>query len=90
MADGNFQATLESWRGSKVTVINPESYTSSALREGLGFESYEATIAEVDSDQVKLNYTAQRKGQVVNVQQWIPIERIKRITLMGEDKLIHL
>lgn len=86
----DFVALLQSWKGSEVTVINPESYTSTALREGLGFESYKATLAEVSAGHVMLSYTAQRKGKGADVQQWIPVEMIKRITLMGDEKYLHL
>jgi hypothetical protein len=86
----DFLALLQSWKGSPVTVINPESYTSTALREGLGFESYAATLSEVSSGHITLTYSAQRKGKGAEVQQWIPIEKIKRITIMDTDKFIHL
>lgn len=86
----DFIALLQSWKGSAVTVINPESYTSTALREGLGFESYSATLAEVSPGHIMLSYTAQRKGKSAEVQQWVPNDMIKRITMMGDEKFIHL
>lgn len=89
MAD-DFVALLQSWKGNEVTVINPESYTSTALREGLGFESYKATLAEVTEGHVMLSYAAQRKGKSAEVQQWIPTAMVKRITIMGDEKFLHL
>lgn len=86
----DFLALLQSWKGSEVTVINPESYTSTALREGLGFESYSATLAEITPGHIMLSYTAQRKGKSSEVQQWIPFLMVKRITLMGDEKFLHL
>ena len=85
-----FQSVLTEWKGGQVTVVNPESYRSSAIKESLGFQAYAATIDEVGEDYVKLVYTAQKKGQEENVQQWIPLERIKRITIQGEEKFLHL
>jgi hypothetical protein len=85
-----FADLLQSWKGNQVTVVNPESYTSTALREGLGFEAYTATLSEVTASHVMLTYSAQRKGKTADVQQWIPIPVIKRLTIMGDEKFIHL
>jgi hypothetical protein len=85
-----FQNVLSEWKGSQVTVVNPESYRSSAIKESLGFQAYGAKIDEVGEDFVKLVYTAQKKGQEENVQQWIPLEMIKRITIQGDEKFLHL
>ncbi len=86
----DFQNVLVDWKGSQVTVVNPESYRSSAIKESLGFQAYGAKIDEVGEDFVKLVYTAQKKGQEENVQQWIPIDMIKRITIQGNEKFLHL
>jgi hypothetical protein len=85
-----FQNVLLEWKGSQVTVVNPESYRSSAIKESLGFQAYGATIDDVGEDFVKLVYTAQKKGQEENVQQWIPLDMIKRITIQGDERFIHL
>ncbi len=86
----SFHNVLETWVGSQVTVVNPESFKSTALKESLGFQAYGATISEVGADFVKLAYTAQKKGQDENVEQWIPLDMIKRITIQGSEKFIHL
>jgi hypothetical protein len=86
----NFHSVLQSWQGQTVTIINPESFRSTALKESLGFQAYGATVGEVGDDYVKLSYTAQKKGQDENVDQWIPLHRIKRVTIQGTDKFIHL
>jgi hypothetical protein len=85
-----FQSVLTEWKGGQVTVVNPESYRSSAIKESLGFQAYQATIDDVGEDFVKLVYTAQKKGQEENVQQWIPLDMIKRITIQGDEKFLHL
>jgi hypothetical protein len=85
-----FQNVLLEWKGSQVTVVNPESYRSSAIKESLGFQAYGAKIDEVGEDFIKLVYTAQKKGQEENVHQWIPLKMIKRITIQGEEKFLHL
>jgi len=86
----SFQTVLKEWEGNQVTVVNPESYRSSAIKESLGFQAYGAKIDEVGEDFIKLVYTAQKKGQEENVQQWIPLGMIKRITIQGSERFLHL
>lgn len=86
----NFYSVLQTWQGQQVTVINPESFRSTALKESLGFQAYTATIAEVGDDFIKLAYTAQKKGQDENVEQWIPLNMLKRITIQGTEKFLHI
>ena len=86
----NFHGVLQTWQGQQVTIINPESFRSTALKESLGFQAYGATVGEVGEDYLKLVYTAQKKGQDENVDQWIPLGRIKRVTIQGTEKFVHL
>ena len=86
----SFHSLLQTWQGQPVTVINPESFRSTALKESLGFQAYAATIGEVSDDFVKLTYTAQKKGQDENVEQWIPMSMIKRVTIQGSEKFLHI
>ena len=41
-------------------------------------------------DFVKLTFAARKGDAETNVEQIIPLERIKRISVWGEEKLIHL
>jgi hypothetical protein len=86
----SFYSVLQGWQGQQVTVINPESFRSTALKESLGFQAYSATIGEIADDFIKLTYTAQKKGQDENVEQWIPLGMIKRITIQGTEKFLHI
>ena len=87
---GNFKGLLEAWIGSQVTVINPESFKSTALGQGLSFQSYKAKLVEIGDDYMKLSFTAVKKDTQNEVEQIIPIYLIKRISIWGEEKLIHL
>ena len=87
---GNFKGLLEAWIGSQVTVINPESFKSTALGQGLSFQSYKAKVIEIGDDYMKLSFTAVKKDTQNEVEQIIPIYLIKRISIWGEEKLIHL
>jgi len=90
MAGHDFRSILQSWVGSQVTVINPESFKATALGQGLGFQSYTAQIVELGEDYVKLAYTAIKKDSQTDVEQIVPISLVKRITIWGDERLLHL
>jgi hypothetical protein len=90
MSGANFKSVLESWVGGQVTVVNPESFKSTALGQGLSFQSYTAKVVEVGDDYVKLAFTAVKKDAQNEVEQIIPIHLIKRISIWGEERLVHL
>jgi len=90
MAGQDFKSILQSWVGSQVTVINPESFKATALGQGLGFQSYTAEIVSLGEDYIKLVYSAVKKDSQTEVEQIIPISLVKRITIWGGERLLHL
>jgi hypothetical protein len=86
----SFLALLSEWAGGEVTVVNPESFKSSALGKGLTFQSYKAKLDEIGDDYLKLSFIARKDDSETSVEQLIPIDRIKRVSLWGDEKLIHL
>ena len=90
MSHHDFKSILQSWVGSQVTVINPESFKATALGQGLGFQSYTAQIVELGEDYVKLAYSAIKKDSQTDVEQIVPISLVKRITIWGGERLLHL
>lgn len=90
MSHHDFKSILQSWQGSQVTVVNPESFKSTALGQGLGFQSYAAELAAVGDDYIKLTFSAVKKDSQTEVEQIVPISLIKRVTIWGGEKLIHL
>jgi len=90
MAGQDFRSILQSWVGNQVTVINPESFKATALGQGLGFQSYTAKIESIGDDYIKLAYSAIKKDSQTDVEQIIPIALIKRITIWGGERLLHL
>jgi hypothetical protein len=86
----DFRSILKSWEGSEITVINPESFKSTPLGLGLGFQSYTAKLSEVGEDYIKLSYTAIKKDVQTDVEQVVPISLVKRISVWGEERLVHL
>jgi hypothetical protein len=90
MAGENFKALLEEWAGSNVTVVNPESYKLTALGKGLTFQTYVAKLDQVGSDYVRLSFSSVKQESQSSVEQVIPVGRIKRLSIWGDEKLIHL
>jgi len=90
MAGEEFKAVLESWTNEKVKVINPASYRKGAITEGIALETYEATIKAVGSDFVHLTFEAQKKGKPENVDQYVPLNEVKRISVWGDEKYLQL
>ena len=86
----NLIGLLQAWVGSEVTVVNPESYKSTQLGKGLTFQTYNAKLEQIGDDFLKLTFTAKKQETTTNVEQIIPLNRVKRISSWGEEKLIHL
>jgi hypothetical protein len=87
---GTFLALLGEWVGADVTVVNPESYKSTALGKGLTFQTYQAKLEEMGDDFIRLSFAARKADAESGVEQLIPTDRIKRLSLWGGEKLIHL
>ncbi len=90
MSEETFRSMLESWVGTEITVINPESYRTTALKESLGFQSYQAKIMEVGKDFVKITFTAKKKEQDQEIEQWIRFDMIKRAYIWGGERFLHV
>lgn len=90
MAGENFTSYLKEWVGAQVTVINPESYKLTALGKGLSFQTYPAKLVEMGSDYIKLQFSSLKGEAQTAVEQIVPVARVKRLSLWGDEKLIHL
>ena len=86
----NLLGLLQSWVGTEVTVVNPESYKSTQLGKGLTFQTYQAKLDQIGDDFLKLTFTAKKQETTTDVEQIIPLNRVKRISSWGDEKLIHL
>lgn len=90
MAGDNFQSYLQEWVGKEITVVNPESYKLTALGRGLSFQTYKANLVEMGSDYLRLQFTSMKGDEKHSVEQIIPLDRVKRISIWGDEKLVHL
>jgi len=90
MAAGSFYEVLKDWEGKEVTVINPQSYTISNIKDGITFESYSATLTAVTETHIQITFRYKKKGEDQPVEQFLPMQWIKRASLWGEQKYIQL
>ena len=90
MAGETFRDVLESWLGQEVTIVNPESFKSTALGKGLTFQSYKVTLTELGEDVLKMQFSSIKGESKTAVEQIVPIRSVKRLSLWGDEKLLHL
>jgi len=86
----NFKACLGEWVGGEVTVVNPESYKSTALGKGLTFQSYRAKLDSVGDDFIKLSFSSVKGDSQTAVEQLIPVYHVKRVSSWGDERIVHL
>jgi hypothetical protein len=85
-----FKDLLAAWIGQEVTVINPESFKLTQLGKGLGFQTYPAKVDEVGDDFVKLAFSSVKGESQTAVEQIVPMGHIKRLSLWGDERYLHL
>ena len=89
----NFRAILKALVGKPVTVVNPESYEAAPMGFQLKEGYYPGKIGGLAEDFVLFHtvvVTSKKEGGKVPVKQFIPIQRIKRISLMKDGTILHL
>ncbi|MCP5065433.1 MAG: hypothetical protein GY946_02615 [bacterium] len=90
--DRSYRGVLESLVGKRVTVVNPESFEAlpsagHELREG----HYPGKISGFGEDYIIFQTVlAASKKDRKPVRQYIPLDRIKRVSLMATGALLHL
>ena len=90
--DRDYRGVLESLVGKKVVVVNPESFEAlpaegHELREGY----YPGKISGFGTDyMIFQTVLAATKKDRQPVQQYIPVSRVKRVSMMRGRTLLHL
>ena len=88
------QAISKSLEGRIVTVVNPESYRMTPTGSyKLDVQFYKGKVKAVCTDFMVLicEFVMDLKGEKKEpVQQYIPFSRIKRVSIMAKEILIHL
>ena len=90
----DYKSVLQALVGKKITVVNPESYEAKPmagfqLKEGY----YEGKITGVGEDYVLFLTTvtlSKKEGGHQAVQQFIPIDRVKRVSAMKGAIILHI
>ena len=93
MESRDFRSLLKALAGKKVTIVNPESYETAAMGFQLKEGYYAGKIGSVGQDFILLHtilQTSKKDGGTVPVKQFIPINRIKRISMMKDEYILHL
>ena len=84
---------LKSLVGGAVTVVNPESYEGAPVGYALRTGFYKAKATGLGSDHIVIvtEFTpAGRKVPAEPVKQYIPFDRIKRISVTKSERILHL
>jgi len=87
-----FQEVLQNLTGKVVTVVSAESFRETDGEVVLEAGSYRAKILGVGSDYLSLatEYARDAGATVEPVRQFIPLGRIKRISILKGERLLHL
>ncbi len=94
--DKSFGDVLRALVGKPVTVVNPESYEDAPVGHQIRVGFYKAKVAGLGRDYLILHTSFAsigRTGKTLKeepVKQFIPIERIKRLSLMEKECVLHL
>ena len=84
---------IKSLVGASVTVVNPESYEAAPVGHQLKAGFYPAKVTAMGNDYLVVVTRYVRTGKQASkepVKQYIPIGRIKRISVMKSERFIHL
>jgi hypothetical protein len=87
-----FTDILKSLLGHTVTVVNPESYEHAPVGHQIKPGFYRAKLVSMGTDYIALMTEDKKPGKDVKepVKQFMPITRIKRVSVMKSGKLIHI
>lgn len=85
-----FRDLLREWIAKEIVIVNPESLLRSGSGDAVGFETYSARVRAVGNDFVQVAFQAQHGGRVETVEQFIPTDRVKRLSLWGGELYLHL
>jgi len=91
--DRMFLDVLKSLVGKTVTMVNPESCEDAPAGHQIRVGFYRSKLIGLGRDYLIMvaEYTrAGKEGRKEPVKQFIPIERIKRISQMKSDWLVHI
>ncbi len=93
----SFERLLRSLVGKTVTVIDPESYEEAPVGHRIQAAIYKAQLLGVGDDYITLASQFVHRGPgAVNgskretIRHYVPLDRIKRVSLLAKQAMIHL
>jgi len=89
----SFSSVLKALIGKVVTVANPESYEDAPIGHRIHAGFYSAKIVDVRDDFLILAtqfHHARGQGGDEPVSQYIPIGKVKRVSVMKSEKILHI
>lgn len=90
-----YREVLSSLSGKVVTIVNPESYEEGPVGNRLTTAFYRAKVLSLADDFVKLQTVYRKHGAKSEtdhepVVQYVPVGRVKRVSVMRTDTILHL
>ena len=89
----SFSDVLLALVGTVVTVANSESYEDAPVGHRLGAGFYKAKILELKADHLILGTQFRHSsghGEDEPVKQFVPLTRVKRVSVMKSEKILHI
>ena len=91
MEDRQFLDILRALVGKTITVVNPESYEAAPVGYKLTTGFYRGKLTALGRDYlIMITEFERKKGTPEPVKQYIPIQHIKRISVMKSERVLHL
>ncbi len=90
--DRDFQSVLKALLGKQVTVVNPESFETAPMGWQLKEGYYNGRVTGLGNDYLVLQteIIASKKEGKRAVKQFIPLRRIKRVSIMKGSNILHI
>ena len=90
-----FREVLTAVVGKTVTIVNPESYEESALGAKLTSGVYKGKVLAAGDDFLKIQTVFKRRAgkdgaEEEPVVQFVPFARVKRVSVMKTDTVLHI
>jgi len=89
--DKTFQEVLKGLVGQTVTIVNPESYESAPVGYKLTTGFYKGKVTALGNDYlVVVTEFERKKGTKEPVKQFVPLNNIKRVSILKSERILHL
>ena len=86
----SFRDLLLALIGKPVTIVNPESYEDAPVGHQIRHGFHRAKPVGMGRDFLILLTEHKTKGGTEAVRQYLPLDRIKRISVLKSERLIHI